>query len=52
MAMEWLADAGNIKAIGLVIFFVTFCLVILWVYLSKDRLEDKKNIPFLDDDND
>lgn len=50
--MEWLADAGNLKALGLVIFFVSFCLVVLGVYSNKDRLEDNKNIPFLDDDND
>jgi len=52
MIMEWLADAGNLKALGLVIFFVTFCLVVLWVYANKDRLEDQKNIPFIDDDQD
>ena len=51
MIMEWLADAGNLKALGLVIFFVTFCLVVLWVYANKDRLEDQKNIPFIDDDD-
>ncbi|HEX8980914.1 MAG TPA: CcoQ/FixQ family Cbb3-type cytochrome c oxidase assembly chaperone [Parasulfuritortus sp.] len=52
MVLEWLARAENLKGLGLVIFFVTFCLVLLWVFASKDRLEDQKNIPFLDDDLD
>jgi cbb3-type cytochrome oxidase subunit 3 len=51
MVLEWLARAENLKGLGLVIFFVTFCLVLLWVFANKDRLEEQKNIPFLDDDD-
>ncbi|MFN3594476.1 MAG: cbb3-type cytochrome oxidase subunit 3 [Thiobacillaceae bacterium] len=53
--LEWLADAGNAKSLGLVIFFVTFCLIVLWVYGSKRRgarLEEHKHIPFLDEADD
>lgn len=52
--LEWFANPANSKPLGLLIFFVTFCLIVLWVYGSRkrsDRLEAHKNIPFLDDDN-
>jgi cbb3-type cytochrome oxidase subunit 3 len=52
--LEWFANPANSKPLGLLIFFVTFCLIVLWVYGSRkrsDRLESHKNIPFLDDDN-
>ena len=52
--MEWFADPANTKPLGLAIFFVTFCLIVLWVYGSSKRgklLEEHKNIPFLDDDD-
>lgn len=52
--MEWLADPANAKPLGLLIFFVTFCLIVLWVYGSRKRgrqLEEHKHIPFLDDDD-
>lgn len=55
MGLEWFSQAENLKALGLVIFFVTFSLVVLWIFSNKDRsarLEDQKNIPFLDDDHD
>lgn len=51
--MDWLADPENAKPLGLVIFFVTFCLIVIWVYGSRrrgEKLEEHKNIPFLDDD--
>lgn len=50
--LEWLSNAENAKPLGLLIFFVTFCLIVLWVYGSKkrgERLEQHKHIPFLDD---
>ncbi len=53
--MDWLAQPQNAKSLGLVIFFVTFCLIVLWVYGNRkrgERLEEHKNIPFLDDDVD
>ncbi len=52
--LEWFANPANSKPLGLLIFFVTFCLIVLWVYGSRkrsDKLEEHKNIPFLDDDN-
>jgi len=42
------------KPIALVLFFVTFVLIILYVYTNKKRskrLESYKNIPFQDDDS-
>ncbi len=52
--MEWFANPENTKPLGLLIFFVTFCLIVLWVYGSRKRgekLEEHKHIPFLDDDD-
>jgi cbb3-type cytochrome oxidase subunit 3 len=51
--MAWLTDQALAKQIGLVIFFVTFCYILFWVYGSRKRgekLEEYKNLPFLDDD--
>ncbi len=53
--MEWLSNPHIAKTAGLLIFFITFCLIVLWVYGSRrrgERLEEHKNIPFLDDDVD
>jgi cbb3-type cytochrome oxidase subunit 3 len=50
--LEWLAEARNAKSLGLLIFFITFCLIVLWVYGSKrrsEKLEAHKHIPFLDE---
>ncbi len=50
--MEWFSHPENTKPLGLLIFFITFCLIVLWVYGSRKRgekLEEHKNIPFLDD---
>ncbi len=52
--MAWLVDPENAKSLGLLIFFITFCLILVWVYGSRKRgekLEEHKNIPFLDDDD-
>lgn len=54
--MEWLmwfSHAENTKPLGLLIFFVVFCLVLVYVYGNKERgqrLESRKNIPFLEDE--
>lgn len=53
--ITWLSNLGNIKALGLVIFFMIFVGIVVWVYGSKKRsqkLESYKNIPFLDDESD
>lgn len=52
--IEWFSHPENTKPLGLLIFFITFCLIVLWVYGSRkrgERLEEHKNIPFLDDDD-
>lgn len=51
--MSWLADPSNSKTLGLLIFFVTFCLIVLWTFSRKrsQSLEEHKNIPFLDDED-
>jgi cbb3-type cytochrome oxidase subunit 3 len=51
--MDWLHDPITGKTLGLLIFFVTFCAIVLWIYGSRsrsDKLEQHKHIPFLDDD--
>jgi len=53
--IDWLSNPSNTKPLALLIFFVTFVAIVLWVYGSKKRgekLEEYKNIPFLDDDSD
>jgi len=52
---EWFMVMGNNKSVTLVIFVVTFLAIIIYVYGSKKRsarLEEYRNIPFLDDEND
>lgn len=51
--LEWFTDMENTKPFALVLFFVTFILIILYIYTGKKRshrLESYKNIPFQDDD--
>jgi len=53
--MEWLmwfTRLENSKPLALVIFFVTFCAILFYVYGSKkrgERLESYKNMPLHDD---
>jgi len=50
---EWLSSMENTKPLALIIFFVTFCAVVLYVLGNKkrsQRLESYKNIPFQEDD--
>ena len=52
---EWFMVMANNKSVTLVIFVVTFVAIIIYVYGSKKRsarLEEYRNIPFLDDDQD
>lgn len=55
--MEWLlwfTKFENTKPLSLVIFFTVFCGVLVYLYGSKKRgkkLEDYKNIPLRDDEN-
>ena len=51
---DWLMNMEYTKPVALVLFFVTFVLIILYVYTNKKRskrLESYKNIPFQDDDS-
>ncbi len=50
---DWFMVMANNKSVTLVIFVVTFLAIIIYVYGSKKRsarLEEYRNIPFLDDD--
>ncbi|MDA8225641.1 MAG: cbb3-type cytochrome c oxidase subunit 3 [Betaproteobacteria bacterium] len=50
----WFSSYEHTKPLALVILFVTFVLILLYVYGSKKRgekLESYKNIPFLDDES-
>jgi cbb3-type cytochrome oxidase subunit 3 len=51
--LQWFTKMENSKVLALIIFFVTFCLILLYVYTNKKRskrLESYKNIPFQDDE--
>ena len=50
---EWLSSMENTKPLALVIFFVTFILIVGYVYSGKkrkQRFESYRYIPFLDDE--
>ena len=52
--IEWFAHPENTKPVTLVIFFITFAMIILYVYGSKQRssrLESYKNLPFQEDES-
>jgi cbb3-type cytochrome oxidase subunit 3 len=54
--MEWLgwfASPENTKPLALVVLFVTFVLIVFFVYGDKkrsERLESYKDMPFMDDE--
>lgn len=51
----WIAQLENSKAVALVLFFVVFCLILLYVYTGRKRsarLESYKYIPLDDGDDD
>jgi len=53
--VEWFTNMENTKPFALVLFFITFVLIILYIYTGKkrsQRLESYKNIPLEDDDMD
>lgn len=52
--LNWFASFENTKPVALVILFVTFVLIVLYVFGNKkrsERLESYKNMPFLDDES-
>ena len=51
----WIAQLENSKTVALVLFFVVFCLILLYVYTGRKRsarLESYKYIPLDDGDDD
>ena len=52
--LTWYTDMENTKPFALVLFFVTFALIVLYVYTGKkrkERFESYRNIPFQEDDD-
>ncbi len=52
--LYWFSSFKHTKPLALVILFVTFVLIVWYVYGNKkrgDRLESYRDIPFLDDDS-
>lgn len=50
---RWFTQMENTKPLALVLYFVTFIVIVAYVYVGKKRgkrLESYKNIPFQDDD--
>ena len=53
--LKWFTQMENTKPFVLVLFFVTFVLIVLYVYANRNRskrFESYKNIPFQEDDRD
>ena len=53
--LSWFTHMENTKPLVLVIFSITFVLILFYVFSNKDRskrFESYKNIPFQDDDED
>ncbi len=51
--LAWIGRFENSKIVALLLFFVTFCGILIYVYTGKkrkERLESYKYIPFADDD--
>ncbi len=52
--LRWFASFENAKPLALVILFITFVLILLYVFGNKqrgERLESYKNMPFYDDES-
>ena len=52
--IRWLGELQNSKIVALLLFFITFCGILLYVFTNKrrkDRLESYKYIPFADEDD-
>ena len=51
--LEWFTRLENSKVAALLIFFTVFCLILVYVYLNRERsrrLESYKYIPLQDED--
>jgi cbb3-type cytochrome oxidase subunit 3 len=52
---DWFMVLANAKIVSMLILMTTFISILIYVYGSKKRskrLEEYRNIPFLDDDHD
>ncbi len=52
-ALQWLGRLENSKIVALLLFFVTFCGILIYVFTGKKRkarLESYKYIPFADEE--
>ncbi len=52
--LQWIGRLENSKIVALILFFVTFCGILIYVYTGKrrrDRLESYKYIPFAEDES-
>ena len=52
--LSWFTHMENTKPFVLVLFSITFVLILLYVFTNRNRskrLESYKNIPFQDDDD-
>jgi cbb3-type cytochrome oxidase subunit 3 len=53
--LQWLGRFENSKVVALLLFFVTFCGILIYVYTGKQRsrrLESYKYIPLQDEEQD
>jgi cbb3-type cytochrome oxidase subunit 3 len=53
--IQWFGRFENSKILALLLFFVTFCGIVIYVYTGKkrsQRLESYKYIPLQDDEKD
>ena len=53
--IQWFGRFENSKIVALLLFFITFCGILIYVYTSKkrsERLESYKFIPLQDDEED
>ena len=51
--LGWIARLENSKVVAVVLFFIVFCLILVYVYTGRnrsERLESYKYIPLDDDD--
>lgn len=52
--LQWFTQFENSKVFALILFFTVFCVIVIYLYSSKERskrLESYKNIPFDDDED-
>ena len=53
--LSWFKDPGNSQIFALLLFFVTYCLILLWVFTGKQRkrrFDAYRHIPLEDEPED